>query len=247
MEPIRAIIVDDEEDSRKVLKKLIQISNLPVEVISMCEDLEEAVESIRAEQPDVVFLDVHMPKYAGYEIIDFFDEITFEIVFVTAYDDYALKAFELSAIDYVLKPINRFSLNETLQKIVNSVKTKQAAKEFAVLREAVESRKFDKIVIPEIGGNLVLQLQNIISIKGDGNYSVISLVGGTKYTVSKNLKYFEQVIEGGSFFRTQKSWIINMDHLKRFNSNTGEILLTDDLKAKLSPHRSDEFKKQLNL
>lgn len=242
MKSIKSIIVDDEPDARKVLSRLIDFSPYPIEVVAFCGNLEEAVVNINQLQPDVVFLDIQMPKFAGYEIVDFFDEINFEIVFVTAFDKYALKAFELSAIDYLVKPVNRSRLNDTLKKISETVEQKRTINEFELLRDSLINRKSEKIVIPEIGSNRVLKLDDIICIQGQGNYSTIYMKDEKKVTVSKNLKYFERVIDPElTFFRTQKSWIINTEHLLNFNRSTGVIRMAQGIEAKLSINRVKEF------
>ncbi|MFK7783922.1 MAG: LytR/AlgR family response regulator transcription factor [Crocinitomicaceae bacterium] len=242
MKTIKAIIIDDEADARKVLSTLIDFSPHPIEIVAFCGNLEQGVAEIKEHRPDVVFLDIQMPKFAGYEIVDFFDEINFEIVFVTAFDQYALKAFELSAIDYLVKPVNRARLNETLKKITETVQQKRTIIEFELLRDSLVNRKSEKIVIPEIGMNRVLKLDDIICIQGQGNYSTIYLLDAKKVTVSKNLKYFERVIDPElTFFRTQKSWIINTEHVQNFNRNKGIIQMSQGIEAKLSINRVKEF------
>ncbi|MFD1552065.1 hypothetical protein DNU06_00805 [Putridiphycobacter roseus] len=242
MKMIKAIIVDDEEDARDVLKTLINFSQFPIEIQAMCKSLKEAVTNIKQLKPDVVFLDIQMPEYAGYEIVNFFDEMEFEIVFITAYDKYALKAFEMSAIDYLVKPINRTRLNESLQRISEKVDQKNTHAAYAVLLETLQNKTFDKIVIPEIDGNLILNLKDIICIQGYGSYVIIHQLNTEKLTVSKNLKYFEKSLpEESNFFRSQKSWIINLDHIKKYNANQGNIYLSNDIIAKLSPTKITAF------
>jgi two-component system LytT family response regulator len=246
MQLTKAIIVDDEEDARKVLSTLISFSNFPIEIVASCSTLEIAVEEIKEHQPDVVFLDIEMPNYAGYEISNFFDEINFEIVFVTAYDKYALKAFELSATDYLVKPVNRARLSETLKRVTDNTTKKTSIANYEVILKSLQTKTIEKIVIPEVGINRVLFLKDIICIQGQGSYADIFQTNGQKLTVSKNLKYFQNVLpEGGEFFRSQKSWIINLDHLKSFNRSSGDLKMINGIIAKLSPSRLREFEKAL--
>jgi len=243
MNSIKAIIVDDEADARDVLETLIHFSKQPIEIIAKCNNLKDAVIKIKAHEPDVVFLDIEMPEFAGYEIGKFFDEIDFEIVFVTAFDEYALKAFELSAIDYLVKPVNRGRLNETLKRIVTSKNEKNAILEYDILIESLQNKRIDKIIIPEVGFNRVINLSDIICIQGQGSYSMIYLINKDKITVSKTLKYFNKIIyDGTTFFRSQKSWIINMKYINQFNGNKGDIVLEGDIIAKISPTKIEEFK-----
>ena len=248
MKIIKAIIVDDEIDGRDVLEALIQLSKQPVNIISKCSNLRDAVSKIKKLKQDVVFLDIQMPEWAGYEIIKFFDEINFEIVFVTAHDKYALKAFELSAVDYLLKPISRIRLNETLERVIENVNDKYSIIDYEILLESLESKNIEKIVIPEVGHNRVINLNEIICIKGQGSYSTIFLKNTNRITVSKSLKYFDKLLyENSCFFRSQKSWIINTTCVKQFNLNQGNIILDLDIIAKISATKSEEFTSVLNL
>jgi two-component system LytT family response regulator len=240
---IKAIIVDDEADARDVLETIIQFSNQPFEIVAKCSNLKNAVLKIKELKPDVVFLDIEMPEFSGFEITNFFDKIEFEIVFVTAFNEYALKAFELSAIDYLVKPINRGRLNETLKRIIENKNEKNAVQDYEILLESLENKRIEKIIIPEIGFNRVLNLDDIICIQGQGSYSLIYLVDNEKVTVSKTLKYFNKIIyDGATFFRSQKSWIINTKYITQFNSNQGNIVLEGGIIAKISPTKTEEFK-----
>ena len=247
MKFISAIIIDDEPDARDVLESLILLSKQPIKIVAKCSNLMDGVAKIKKLKPDVIFLDIQMPEFAGYEIGRFFDEINFEIVFVTAFDKYALKAFELSAIDYLVKPIKRLRLNDTLKRLVENKNKNNAALEYGILLESLENKKTEKIIIPEIGYNRVVNLSDIVCIQGHGSYSIIYLKNKDKITVSKTLKYFNKIIDAGStFFRSQKSWIINTTCIKQFNANKGNVLLGGDIIAKVSPTKIEEFNLILN-
>jgi two-component system LytT family response regulator len=242
MKLTKAIIVDDEPDAREVLQRLINLSPYQIEVTDSCSNLMEAVVSIKKHKPDVVFLDVQMPNYAGYEIVNFFDTIDFEIVFVTAFDKYALNAFELYALDYIVKPINRDRLNQSLKKITDQANTKKSINEYELLVDSLNNKEFHKIIIPEVGSNRILNLNEIICIQGQGSYSMVFLSTGEEIVVSKTLKYFEEVIpKDSTFFRSQKSWIINLTHVLEFKKGMREIHLTNGVIAKVSQNKLDEF------
>ena len=121
MKKIRAILVDDEESARDVLENLLKRFCPEVELLAKCTNVEQAVASIRELQPDLVFLDIEMPNYAGYEIVKFFPEINFELIFVTAYDKYAIRAFEVSAVDYLLKPIDIDRLKNAVSRVMKQL------------------------------------------------------------------------------------------------------------------------------
>jgi len=243
MKTIKAILVDDEADARDVLETLIEFSEKPIDILAKCSNLMDAIAKIKELEPDVVFLDIQMPEFAGYEIVNFFDEINFEIVFVTAFDEYALKAFELSAIDYLVKPIKRERLAKTLDRIIEETGKKNSACEYEILLESLQNKKVEKIIIPEVGYNRVLLLDDIICIQGQGSYSLVYLKNENNITVSKSLKFFDKIFyEGSSFFRSHKSWIINTKYIKQFNSNKGNIILIDNINVKISRTKIEEFR-----
>lgn len=247
MTPIKAIIVDDEVAARDVLLNLIIRSKSPIEVVAQCMDLEEAVNAIKRLKPDVVFLDVQMPNYAGYEIASFFTSIDFEIIFVTAYDQYAIKAFELNAIDYLVKPINRQRLQEALDKLTEKIVQKDDINRFHVLLESMKDKEHGKIVISELGFKRVISLADIIAIEAKGAYCNIHLKNDPVHLVSKNLKHFESLLPCDDlFFRSHKSWIVSKSEIISYSKSKGEIILNQNIKAKVSRYRIQDLEKMMN-
>lgn len=242
MERITAILVDDEEAARNVLSQLLEMECPAVEVLACCSDVPQAVAAIKKLQPDVVFLDVQMPRYAGYEIVDFFEDIHFEIIFVTAYDHYAIKAFELSAVDYVVKPINRQRLVQAVEKLSTKLHQQKSIAQFQLLKQSLTEKVLDHIVISEVGKQSIIQLASIVAIEADGAYSHIHLQDNKQLTVTKNIKQFENLLpENSTFFRTHKSWIVNLTHLQQYSKLKLEIALAGGITAKLSKYRKEEF------
>lgn len=243
MAQFKAILIDDEQSARNVLTNLLERTSLNINIVATSGNLEDGVQQIKELQPDVVFLDVQMPNYAGYEIIKFFDTIDFEIVFVTAYDQYAIKAFELNAIDYLVKPIDRKKLALTLQKLECKLNEQAQLVDYKILLKTIKDKDYKKIVIPELGNRRVVSLDDIIAIEADGAYSSIHLKENKMITTSKNLKYFEGVLPKEShFFRSHRAWIINLDHIDFLNKTTLIFSLANGvIKAKLSRARMSHF------
>lgn len=247
MKLIKAIIVDDEKHARSVLTSLLKRDHSEIEVIETCSNLEEAVSAIKRHNPKVVFLDVQMPRYAGYEIVNFFDEINFEIIFITAFDQYAIKAFELNAIDYLVKPIDRNRLKSAILKATNKLNLRKQTDEYNILLKTIKNRRFSQIIIPELGNRRILNLAEIIAIEADGSYSKVYLKDNRIITISKNLKYFESVIpEEAKFFRSHRAWIINLFHLQFLNKSELTIMLDEDIRAKLARGRIEEFEQKIS-
>ncbi len=245
---MRAIIIDDEKRARMNLSMLLEEYCPQVEVVNDCENLPEGVKAIRRLQPDLVLLDIEMPGHSGLELLDFFDEneVDFSIVFTTAYNEFAIQAFKLSAIDYLLKPINPDELVTAVQRVE---KQKQKNENYKLLKSNLQNETFDKIAVPS--GNLVLflALNDIMYIKGEGAYSDLFLQDKTKHTVSRNLKNFEEIIcSNPKFLRVHKSYIVNMDYVKAYNkSDGGSLDLFNTMQIPVSPDKASTVLEKIQL
>jgi len=238
---IRAILVDDEESARDVLENLLRRFCPEVELIAKCSNVQQAVESIKLHQPNVVFLDIEMPNYAGYELVDFFTEINFEIIFVTAYDQYAIKAFEVSAVDYLLKPIEIERLQESVARVSHKFDKVQNNEKINHLKEILKTDALQSIIATKNGNQYIVSLKDIIAIEAQESYSCIHTVSGT-YLMSKNLKHFERMLESeNNFIRAHKSWIINIHFILHYSKSELSIKLESEIIAKLSKYKKVEF------
>lgn len=238
---LKAILVDDEESARNVLSNLLLRFCPQIEVVDKCTNVLDAVESIKKTQPDVVFLDIEMPNYAGYELVSFFEDVTFEIVFVTAYDKYAIKAFEISAVDYLLKPIEIDRLKQAVEKLLTKKSLFEPNKNYNALKTNLESDTITKIVVRKNDGQEIVAIEDIIAIEAQEAYSCIHTINGD-YLMSKNLKHFETIFEQNKmFFRSHKSWLINIKKVTSFSKTKLEIELNKSIVAKLSKYKKPDF------
>lgn len=241
MNKIKAILVDDEESARDVLENLLRRFCPEVELISKCNNVEQAVEAIKTHQPDLVFLDIEMPNYAGYELVDFFIEVNFEIIFVTAYDQYAIKAFEVSAIDYLLKPIEIERLKESVARVSTKFNKQHNKERIAHLKETLSNSSIQSILASKNGNQYVVNIDDIIAIEAQESYSCIH-TKSDKFIMSKNLKHFERMLsEHVNFIRSHKSWIININCIKHYSKTELTIHLESEISAKLSKYKKGEF------
>lgn len=242
---MKAIIVDDEQSARDILSNLLLRFCEGVEIAGIYSNVEEAVIGIKEKQPDVVFLDIEMPNFAGYEIVNFFDEINFEIIFITAYDKYAIRAFEVSAVDYLLKPIDIERLKKSVQKTIGKVGLKQNAEKYSLLNTNLQSKELKNIVIFEKGMQYILAMETIIAVEAQESYCNIYTTT-KKYMVSKNLKHFENILTGDKrFLRIHKSWIISKNHIEKYSKTELNIILTNGIQAKLSKYKKAEFEEEI--
>lgn len=236
-----AILVDDEVSARNILSNLILNYCPQIKIVDKCENVEQATISINQHKPDLVFLDIEMPNYAGYEITSFFKTIDFEIIFITAYDHYAVKAFQVSAVDYVLKPIDISRLKEAVNKFIAKQHIKDSSLNYELLIESLKADKINRIIIPYQGDQKIIILEDIIALEANEAYCFIHTIG-PKYIVSKNLKHFENLFnKNTNFFRTHKSWIINLDFLKNYSKTKLILKLDQHIHAKLSKYKKVQF------
>lgn len=245
MADLRAIIVDDEEGARDVLQNLLIRFCEGVDVIAKCNDIVSAIVQINILKPDVVFLDIEMPNYAGFEIVNFIKDIDFEIVFVTAYDQYAIKAFEVSAIDYLLKPVDIERLRNAVTKVKQQRNLQKQLDRLSILSSTLETKKVKNVIVTDKGQQHIIALENLIAIEAQESYCILHTTD-KNLIASKNLKHFETILESlPNFFRVHKSWIINKDHLKQYSKTELSVVLSNGLVTKLSKYKKAEFEATL--
>lgn len=209
-------------------------------MVAKCEDLIEAVQRINEHNPDLVFSDIEMPDYAGYEIVNFFKEISFEIIFITAYEQYAIRAFEIAAIDYLLKPIDIERLKSSVRRVSEKRSMAQQADRLSVLSGTLESKQIKSIVLNDKKLQNIILVDSIIAIEAQESYCIIH--ADKKYVASKNLKHFESMLQSlPQFFRVHKSWLVNQQYVKNYSKSDLSIQLANNLVAKLSKYKKAEF------
>lgn len=245
MNKLKAILVDDEESARDVLENLLLRFCPEIELLAKCQNLTEAVEAIKIHKPQVVFSDIEMPNYAGYEIVGFFKEIDFDIIFITAYDRYAIRAFEIAAIDYLLKPIDIERLKLSVKRLLEKRNPEHKSEQLALLSNTLESRQLVNIIITDRGQQNVVPISGIIAIEAQESYCNI-YTNNKKYVASKNLKHFETVFAGlPDFFRVHKSWLVNKRFIENYSKSDLSIRLSNGMVTKLSKYKKAEFEAAL--
>jgi two-component system, LytTR family, response regulator len=243
---IKSIIIDDEPKARKLLSTILHDYCSDVEVLAECEDLPNGIKAIKKHKPDLVFLDIEMPGHSGLELLDFFneDEIDFAIIFTTAYNEYALQAFRFSAIDYLLKPLQHDALKEAIERYKK--RNRQLNNEqYKNLKDSFQTKNWEekRIIIPTGQTQKFIKPTEIIMIKGDGAYSEIHFTDGTKILASRNLKHFEETLQGiPFFFRSHKSYLVNLQQIAEYvKSEGGYLIMKGNLEAGVSPEKIDEL------
>lgn len=243
---INTIIIDDEPRAVKMLQAILEDTCAEdVFVSATCNDLPEGVKAIKKFKPGLVFLDIDMPGYSGLQILDFFneDEIDFDIVFTTAYNEYALQAFRLSAIDYILKPIQPELIRESVNRVLTKHNKIENIQKFSTLKQNLESGGHKKIAVA-IGQSIkFLDIKDIVMIKADGAYSEIVLKDDNKLLISKNLKHFEDLLSfANNFIRVHKSYLINSQFVNEYvKSEGGYLILNGKYQVNIAHDKVDKL------
>ena len=245
MDKIKALIVDDEEAARNVLSSLLTLTDERLEVITPCANVHAAVESIKENDPKIVFLDVEMPNERGYELFKHIDEVNFQTIFVTAYNKFAVKAFEVNAIDYLLKPVDRKRLSEAIDRAIQKIEINKKADDYLQILGKLEDAESKHLVFAEGGKKMVIKQKDIHAIFAQGAYSEI-ITPHKKYIVTKNLGALEELLaEAPQFFRSHKSWIVNLNYIKKYSLTQKIITLENGIECKLSRFKSADFQQKI--
>lgn len=241
---LKAIIVDDETASRETLFNYLQKYCPEVEIAAMADSVKTGLAAIEKIEPDIVFLDVEMPFGNAFDLLEQVKEINFETVFVTAFSNYALKALNLSAAYYILKPIDIDELIAAVAKIKVSREKKNVSIHTQILIENIRTMngQLHKLVLPVLDGFEVVQVKDIIRCQANDNFTDFYFTGGKRMLICRTLKYYEQILEEFGFMRVHKSHLINLQFVKKYRKGkTGQIIMTDDSELELSINKKDEF------
>lgn len=243
---IRALIIDDEAPAREVMYELLTSYIPNIEVVGQCSNVPDAVLEISKLKPDVIFLDIEMPKYSGFELLSFFNSVDFEIIFVTAYSQYALRAFEVSAVDYVLKPVQIEHLQRAIEKLKERVDASSMQKRLDALKANLEDKEVKRLVIPMSDGLKFIKIKDISHIEAHRSYSQIFMADGNKLMTSKPLAHYEETVEENEhFLRTHRSYIINLAQVISFNKGGFKVTMENGMTLNISRDRKNILEEKL--
>lgn len=240
---LKIVLVDDDANDRTILASKLMACGDDLTVVAQCANVQEAVRAIHAHKPDVVFSDIEMPGLSGLQLPEFFDEndMGFELIYATSYNEFAVRAFQLSAIDYLLKPIDDMLLSKALNK-VRQKHNYEAYARVALLKENLQQQGAKRIALPYNGGMNFIDTAEIVYLKADNVYCDIFLMGSRPLTVSKPLKELESILPKPRFFRSHRSYVVNIDLVKEYiSSSGGEIVMKNNASVPLARDRKEEF------
>jgi two-component system LytT family response regulator len=241
---MRTIIVDDEEKARKTIYNYLSLGCKEVEVIAQADSVESGYQAIVAFKPDLVLLDINLTDGTGFDLLKKFDHITFKIIFITAYEEYAIKAFKFSALDYLLKPLNPQELVEAIEKAAKTIENENVELRFkAFLTNYDDKPKPDKKLVLKTSENIhLVDIKDIIRCEADGSYTTFFLADGRKIMVSKNLKEYEDILTEYNFFRPHHSHLVNLSYMLSFEKRDGgQVIMKDKSIVPVATRRKDEL------
>jgi len=247
---IKALIIDDELKARNILQHYITNFITGVSEIRQAESVDVAIELLKDYQPDIVFLDVEMPHKNGFDFLLMLKEPSFDVIFTTAYNQYAIQAIRFSALDYLLKPVDPDELKAAVQRHLEKRQSVQEKKElFDNLVKNIEKKDVRdfKIAVPSNEGVYFFMIEDILRLEADGSYTHIHLTKRKPFIASKTLKHFEDMLEEFQFIRTHKSHLVNPKHITRISNDNEFVLLTDGSKVEVSRRKKEEVLQQLSV
>ncbi len=226
---LKAIIVDDEPYCCEILAAMLESDFPEVDIVAICKNGTEALSAVRQYSPDLVFLDVEMPKMNGFEMLEQLPSINFHLIFTTSYDQYALKAIRFSAIDYLLKPIDREELKKAVQKVKERIHV-PIPQQLEILMQKLRhpSSPVTKIALPTMEGLQMIPVDSIISCESDDNYTTLQLKSKKKMLVTRSLKEMEEILEQHSFIRVHRFYIVNLNEIEKYIKGEGGYLVMSD-------------------
>jgi two-component system LytT family response regulator len=238
---IRSLLVDDESNSMVTLSKMIELYCPSLEIIGTALTANEAISKINNLNPDLVFLDISLPDGDGFHVLEHVDYKDFEVIFCTALNTYAIRAFEFSALHYLLKPIDPEELKKAIARFSTRHYSQMFTEQLGVLKEVINKR-LNKIMISSNEGFELIEVAQIIRCESSGGYTIIYLMNGKKLVSSKTLNTYEQLLCDSQFFRVHNSHLVNLNHVLRYEKGRGGIVcMTDGSKVDVAENRKTSF------
>ncbi len=249
---LKVLLIDDEQDAIDNMEYLLSNYCNDITIVGTANHVDQAIKLVEEKKPDIVFLDIEMPEKSGFSLLKELPEVNFALIFVTAYDQYATKAFEVSAIDYLLKPVEIERLQEAVKRAKEaSAKKNINAVNIKSLSKQIQEGEITQISVPFKDVYLILKVKQILYIKAEHAYTVIyyqseaNLI--SSYIYSKNLSYFENLFSSNSmFYRSHRSWIINLNYVEAMIKQENVILMKNMQKIPISRRKIKEFKEFIN-
>lgn len=243
---IRAVIIDDEHDSRETIFNILKNYCKNIDVVGQANGVNSGLTMVKKTNPDVVFLDIQMPDGTGFDLLEKIPNVNFKVIFITAYDQYALKAIKFSALDYILKPVDPQQLIDAVSKIrIDQMDIEDMNKKINILLR--NRTGFERITLPTSDGFKFVDIKDIVRCEADNNYTGFYLNNGEKALVTRTLKEYEDTLSGMDFIRVHQSHIVNLKYIDRYiKGDGGTIVMVDGSEVEVSRRRKEEFLRRMS-
>lgn len=248
MKTINAIIIDDEKHARESLQELLKLYCPSIHVLATSSNIQQGKLLIENQSPDLVFLDISIGEETGFDLLKTLNEINFQIIFITAFSNHALKAFRVNALDYLLKPIDPIELKSAVGKALQSFLSHQFQSQINYLTQSLKYQEVSQIAIAHSDGVTYLEISNIVHIEGNANYSTFFSQEGETLMASKSLKHFEAILPSRNFFRCHQSHLVNLDYVKKVNTKeSNSIEFRNGVKVPFARSKKEELMDRLSV
>lgn len=239
---ITAILIDDEPLGIAALRQQLEWSCPQVDVVASCTDARVGMQAILEYEPELVFLDIEMPEMNGFELLAKLGPRSFEVIFVTAYDQYAIKAFDTHAIAYLLKPVQEELLQKAVAHVQSRLETRRQQNELQDFLQKMTQQASGKIALPTADGLEFIATNDLIRLESEGNYTNVFVADGTKYFISKAMKHIAEKLPPTQFIRPHNSHVVNIQFIKRYlRGKGGQLILTDNTVIPVSRSRKQDI------
>ena len=239
---MKVAIIDDESNGRNIIRQYISLYCQDVEVIGEADSVKSGVKLLSKQTPDVVFLDIQMQDGTGFNMLELLPQRTFKVIFVTSFDQFALKAIKYSAADYLLKPVDPDAFVEAVEKVRADITQLAAPRDIRIEELLTNINSFAKIGLPTNDGIQFVKVDDIVRCEADGAYTLVIMDGGTRIMVSKNLKVYEELFSDRKFLRVHKSHLINTRYIDKYiNGDGGSVVMADGSTVEVSRRKKEEL------
>jgi two-component system LytT family response regulator len=243
----KVLIIDDENPTREFIRKMLESFDLNLEIYTEGENVQSGIDAIERIKPDIVLLDIQMPDGNGFDVLKSVAHKQFEIIFITAFQEFAVQAIKFSALDYILKPIDAEELRNAVTNALQLLTHKKDDHQLQALQHNIQPHLKRKLVLKTQESIFVVEIDDIVHCEADKNYTFFYLNDGKKILVSKTLKDYDTLLSGLQFFRVHQSHLINLNCVERYDKHDGgSVILKDGTAIPLSPAKKEQFFKSLD-
>ena len=245
---IKTVLIDDEIDSIRILQRLLEAYCPEVVVVGKADGVETGVHAIQTAKPDLVFLDIEMTQGNAFDLLNQLQPVNFQIIFVTAFDNYAIRAFKYSAVDYLLKPVDIDDLCAAVERVSQKIQGKSFIDQMQVLLYNVETFHLSqqKMAVPTLTGLIFVAIRDIMRFEAKGSYTTIYLINGEQIMATRNIKEYEDLLPAVIFCRVHNSHIINLHKIQKYHKGRGGyVIMEDGSSIEVASRRREEFLRRL--